>query len=332
MVRGVPLPSLEVLGCPSCHAPLAADDRGGDSVGLHGLTCTRDGTRYPVAAGIPRLVKTERADSVRAFAREYSEVWRKDGWGGSDPAYLLALPYRDTSGRGSAKWRAKARSLDTLLPYVDRVGPRTVADLGCGMGWLAYHLARRGLQVYALDAVVDDVLGLQAAGEYLRHGVSFERVQGEITSPPFLNGVLDMVIYNASLHYAPSASDALSEAARILRPGGIAVVMNSPVHEDADSAARAEADFRDHLQGLGASDALVRTYHHFVRRDLVSAIEGQIGPVQELPYDPGIGFRWMRRAKGIALRMELARFPILWARSRGGQSEIYRPSAMGRTA
>ncbi len=308
------LASLEVLGCPVCHGPLIPSEPRGSGFEEGSLRCAAEGISYPVADGIPRLVTAEGQARLRELTDEYSAVWRKDGWGGSTPEYLLALPYRDVTGREPSKWKVKARSLDALLALVAGLAAHRAADLGAGTGWLSYRLAQAGLDVYAVDMVLDEVLGLGAAGTYLRHGVSFERAQGDLSQPPFRAGSLDLVICNASLHYAPSVSETLAQVARILRPGGSFVVMNSPVHVDPRSRRKAEGDFRAHLVRQGASERLAASYHHFVRSELVASLEEAIGPVEEVRYDPGAWFRWTRRLKGMALRMELARFPILRAR------------------
>jgi SAM-dependent methyltransferase len=164
--------------------------------------------------------------------------------------------------------------------------------------------------------VQDEVLGLRAADVYLRAGAAFERIWGELERPPFQAGAFDAVICNASLHYAVSLEAAVAEVSRILRPGGVFVIMNSPIHNDAQSAARAERSFQRRLSMLGASDDLISRYHHFVRHELEIALLAAIGPPRLQRFDPGRSFRLTRRAKGILLRMELASFPIVWAQKR----------------
>ncbi|MGQ0797646.1 MAG: methyltransferase domain-containing protein, partial [Methanobacteriota archaeon] len=188
---------------------------------------------------------------------------------------------------------------------------------GCGMGWLAARLAALGLETFAIDIVLDEVLGLKAAGAYLESGVYFERVQGELDRPPFRGGSMDLVICNASFHYAPDPDAVVDQADRVLRPGGAFVILNSPVHEDPRSAARAERDFRKHLLGLGADPDMVAGYSHLVRKELEDRLRRRFPSVHELPFDPGLLFRWTRTIKGLVLRMELASFPILVATKAG---------------
>jgi SAM-dependent methyltransferase len=206
--------------------------------------------------------------------------------------------------------------MDVLFELFRTLTPRRVLDLGCGVGWLTNRLARGGYDAFAMDIVQDNALGLRAADVYLRAGSVFERVWGELERPPFIDGTFDAVVCNASLHYAPSLEVVLAEVNRVLRPGGGFVVMNSPIHDDPESAERAERSFRRRLSMLGASESLVSRYHHFVRGRLEASLANAIGPPRYQRFDPGRRFRLSRRAKGVLLGMELASFPIIWAQKR----------------
>ncbi len=305
--------ALEVLACPVCLSDLETPDFDAGEFSEGELACRREAHAFRVVDGIPHMVRPERADRVRAFAESYSKAWCRDGWGAVDSDYLLRLPYRDTSRRRSIEWRVKARSLEALERYLNNLRPHRVADLGSGVGWLSYHLARRGHEVYAVDIVHDNILGLGAATTYLRRGVYFERVLGELSRPPLLDASIDTVICNASLHYATSLPQVVEEINRVLRPGGALVVLNSPVHRDSDSALRAEGDFRERLRRLGADEEVASAYHHFTFDVLGEVLSSGIGKVERIPFDPGLVFRSVRRLKGLVLGMELANFPILLA-------------------
>ena len=258
-------------------------------------------------------MEPDRVCADEAFASSFSQAWRRDGWGAPNEADRLELPWVDRSRRHVREWKVKARSLKGLFQLLDRIRPTRVVDLGCGFGWLSHILAGRGHEVYAIDLVLDEVLGLAAADVYMRAGTGFERVWGEIEHPPLRDQSVDAIICNASLHYALDLRGTLFEIERVLRPGGFLIVMNSPVHANLDSAQRAQSDFRKRLQRFGAAEEISSSYHHFFRDDLESTIRDVIGPVFEERFDLGRSFRLVRSLKGMAFRMQLASFPLLYA-------------------
>jgi len=300
------------LACPSCLGPLELEAPNGGEIESGLLTCARDGSVFPIRAGVPRLVSLDRVAAIATFEEYYAKAWASEGWGSSDPAYFLNLPYRDITGRHRREWRVKARSLETLLALLRRGNSHRIADLGCGTGWLSYRLHLDGYEVYAIDILISDSLGLGAARVYQRDGPAFERVQGELNRPPLADHSMDAVICNASIHYALDLPQTVREIRRVLRSNGIFIVMNSPIHSDASSARRSEAHTRKRLIRAGAGPCVAQTYRHLSMEDLDQAVGFGFQPFREEPFDAGRGFRLTRRAKTIILRTELASFPIIF--------------------
>ncbi len=279
------------------------------------LRCAQ-GHEFAVASGVPMLVRESDRPRLRAFADSFGLAWAKAGWASPDINYLENLPFRDITRRRTTEWKLKARSMVALFRVLDPQKWPCVFDLGCGNGWLSHQLAIHGHDVYAVDVVLDDTVGLGAAGAYVRMGPPFRRVWADLERLPVQSSSVDVVACNASLHYARDIHASLRNIARVLRPGGFLVILNSPVHASPSSAVRAQADFRARLRSLGASHEVVSSYHHFVRSELVSDVFAAVGPVEEIPFNSGLRFRSSRRLKGIALQMELASFPILIATRR----------------
>lgn len=307
--------ALAVLACPACGSPLVPTTPGPE-IEQGELTCSREGIRFPVVEGIPELLVPTQAKAVKDWADRYARVWALDGWGSPDTDYLQALPERDTTGRRTSEWRVKSRSMEALCRTLDPARDKRVIDMGSGVGWLSHRLAERGHDVYAVDALTDSALGLGAAAVYLKSGRYFERIRATMERPPFHAGAVDVVVCNASLHYASDLEAVISALARVLRDEGRLVIMGSPVHSDERSARRAERNMREHLVSLGADVSVPSAYHHFTRTELLGRLTTLVGPTDEIPFEPGIGFRGLRWAKGVGLGMELARFPLLEARKR----------------
>ena len=119
----------------------------------------------------------------------------------------------------------RARAVAHLAP----VG-WTVADIGTGTGILAGELARLGLRVVAIDhspRMLDAARAkLQEAGI---RGVELR--EGEASALPLADGEVDAAFAHMVLHYLPSPPDALREMARVVRPGGVVVVVDFVRHE-----------------------------------------------------------------------------------------------------
>ena len=120
-----------------------------------------------------------------------------------------------------------------LTVEYDRLGLRAgerVLDLGCGAGRHAFESMRRGARVVALDAdavELKGVAGLMAAmaeAGGLPDGCSGGPVRGDALSLPFPDGVFDRIIAAEVLEHIPADSLAMSELARVLRPGGVLAV------------------------------------------------------------------------------------------------------------
>jgi ubiquinone/menaquinone biosynthesis C-methylase UbiE len=86
-----------------------------------------------------------------------------------------------------------------------------IADLGCGVGVIGAHLARRARTVVGIDV---------AEGMLRRAPGSVQRVAGDIATMPFGEETLDGAISTFALQHVPRTGLAFKEAARALRRGG----------------------------------------------------------------------------------------------------------------
>ena len=103
-------------------------------------------------------------------------------------------------------------------------------DVGCGRGRHSFEALRRGADVVAADldgdvlAEVEAMAGaMAAAGEAPPHA-SFTPVRADARRLPFADGSFDRVIASETLEHIAEDSVAMAELARVLRPGGRAVV------------------------------------------------------------------------------------------------------------
>jgi len=128
-------------------------------------------------------------------------------------------------------WAAWARALGHLLPPLD------VADLGCGEGYLTVEIARWAGHVTAVDAN-PAVLSRARALARRRGASNITWKRGDLARLPLADAAFDLALLSQSLHQAADPAAAVSEAVRILKPGGRLLVLELRPHDQAWVAER----------------------------------------------------------------------------------------------
>lgn len=125
-------------------------------------------------------------------------------------------------------WETFGKALLRMLPKIE------VADLGSGEGLLSELLAYRCHRVYAIDnsAEIVDFATQKLKSKGIKN---LEFKLGEIEAVPLADGVVDVAILSQSLHHAERPEKAISEAYRILKPGGQILILDLLKHEFKDA-------------------------------------------------------------------------------------------------
>lgn len=234
---------------PGTDDPLSLD--GSDRVAA-------DGHRYRCVDGVWDFIRPDRQAEVDRFAEAYAAV--RDAEHRSPPTAdaVRALPYRDLSGRMADMWAKRAQSFDRFLVELPRQTPGRLVDVGAGCGWLAARMASMGWTAAAVDVTVDGGDGLAAARW---HEQDLFLARAEMAALPFASGSVDLVVFNASLHYAADVSETLAEAVRVVDGGGTVVIIDSPV-----------------FKAPAAGDLMVEEFADQTRRSLGVEPAPHVGP------------------------------------------------------
>jgi ubiquinone/menaquinone biosynthesis C-methylase UbiE len=133
-------------------------------------------------------------DTVRAF--EY------DGWQNAAAGYDATFA------------RATAQFATVLLDAAGVAEGSQVLDLCCGTGLVAAAASRRGAVPTGLDFSPAMLAVARRAHPHLRFD------EGEAEALPYPDRSFDAVVANLGIHHVPRPEQAITEALRVLRPGG----------------------------------------------------------------------------------------------------------------
>lgn len=104
----------------------------------------------------------------------------------------------------------------------------TVGDLGCGTGQVSAALAPFVAHVIAVDGSASM---LQAAKRRLHGVANVDLRRGELEDLPIDEARLDAAAVMLVLHHLPEPGRALTEAARVLKPGGRVLIVDMLRHD-----------------------------------------------------------------------------------------------------
>lgn len=181
---------------------------------------------------------------------------------------------------------AQGADLQTLAALVKSRGSARVLDLGCGAGHVSFAVAPHARQVVAYD-LSTAMLAVVARAAADRGFGNIETREGVVEKLPFADDSFDCVLSRFSAHHWRDFPAALGEAARVLRPGGVAAFVDvvSPGRPLLDTYLQTVELLRDpsHVRNYSRAewdDAMVRAGlqpdsvgTHRLRLDFASWIE-----------------------------------------------------------
>jgi len=172
-------------------------------------------------------VREDRAQAAERYFASHAEVWDS----------IRSLHVAEAEVERAIEAALGRRRLGTLV------------DIGTGTG--------RMLELFGPKA--EEAIGIDRSSEMLRlarvkleqAGIRSSLRQGDMYALPLGDGAADCVIIHQVLHYAHAPAAAVTEAARILAPGGTLLVVDFAAHE------REELRAQDSHMRLGFADEVM---------------------------------------------------------------------------
>jgi ubiquinone/menaquinone biosynthesis C-methylase UbiE len=188
---------------------------------------------------------------------------------------MAAHDTTDHLNRVADEFTRQARNFDAWAVKADeRVGERFAAALGaasrgklldvaCGPGVVSAALAPHAASVVAFDATIQMLE--KAKARCAKAGLTnVEFKSGDAEQLPFADATFDGVVTRLAIHHFANPQRALDQMFRVLRPGGVAVIVDAISSEDATESSLHNAIERlrdpSHVRMLPASeiDAAIR--------------------------------------------------------------------------
>jgi SAM-dependent methyltransferase len=186
--------------------------------------------------GIIDLVTETDLTAAQPFLEAYERVRVCEQWGGGD----LDLPFH--AKRHQDIWKIRQRTFRAFESAVANISRGLALDVGAGNCWLTRYLDQWGFGAIALDLNASAVDGLRAGQKFIDDGATFLRIRSGMERLPFVSNRIRLLATNASFHYASDFRAALAEFKRVLTPGGIIAIIDTPFYENSDDGERMMAE------------------------------------------------------------------------------------------
>jgi ubiquinone/menaquinone biosynthesis C-methylase UbiE len=159
-------------------------------------------------------------------------------------------PVQKQFGRTAAAYvesatHARGEDLDRIVALATEHGGERIVDIGTGVG----HTLRRLAPSFRRAVGVDATREMLEAGQGVLAGAGVTNamlVQANATALPIASRFADVVTSRLAAHHFADAAGAFQEIARILRPGGLFVLVDN----FSPDAARPFSHTKSHGRGL----------------------------------------------------------------------------------
>ncbi len=131
----------------------------------------------------------------------------------------------------TSKVHAEGPDLPWLIEAAALTGHELVVDVATGTGHTALALAPYAREVFAIDFTIPMLAAARQLAQE-RHITNIRFVEGDAHALPLADSSVDIVTCRKAAHHFTNVAQAVSEWARVLKPGGKLFLIDSIVAED----------------------------------------------------------------------------------------------------
>jgi len=209
----------EILRCPRCLATgLQIEEPEGH------ITCPACKEVYAIdlEKGWGSLVASDEADEVKKNIRAWWGDLYKQLYAKND-ADLTPEIYADQLEKLEDYFRVSDHLAVNEMPLKELAGKR-VLEIGSGAGAHSALFKKHGADIISVDLTPERVMST-ALKFALVEGGNGRAYQADGENLPFQDGQFDIVYSNGVLHHSENTEKCIAEVFRVLKPGGLAVLM-----------------------------------------------------------------------------------------------------------
>jgi ArsR family transcriptional regulator len=176
---------------------------------VHAALASIDATDPILAADVRRLdvVRSRRAAAASEYFEQIAPIWDEE-----------------------RSLHAAAGTVESAILAILGDAPiHRLLDVGTGTGRMLQLLADRAHRAIGLDSS-HSMLSVARANLERSGAFNWELRQGDVHSPPLDAATFDLVVIHQVLHYLDDPARALSEAAKLVAPGGRLLVVDFAPH------------------------------------------------------------------------------------------------------
>jgi arsenite methyltransferase len=183
----------------------------------------------------PGIVRSLTAGGVVSLLAAVASSWSGVAWAAIGLALVAVVLLMEAALMLHNSWRGKFQHRDRILDHVSWRGDERVLDVGTGRGLLLVGAAKRltsghaiGMDIWSTKDLSGNAMERTAAN-LVTEGVASrcELVTEPAQNMTFAADSFDVILSNLCLHNIRGAAErvrACMEIARVLKPGGVAVI------------------------------------------------------------------------------------------------------------